>query len=529
MKNKLEELYELKVISKKKNYGDYNCEHEKFDDISFHLKSNFAYLWLLDIVATDNHLDDERFSIKYVFLDVEENQLFSIRFNINESSEIKSIAHLWRNATVFEQEINELFGLRFSRGYTGQYGFSDSNYPMRKDFRKKALELIPNPLSKEYNHKIYPEFNLKRNLYELNLKVEDNLIQKCQLTGGNFHLGIEKILEGKNIRDTYQILESYYPNKAISWSHLLSTSIEDFHGIEISDRAQAIRMVLLEINRVSNHIQFLIEMSYEFAIDSLYNEAIVWMKRIQSLVISYTGNEFGKTCIRYGGVNKDISEDWFSRTSMEIVKLESSILQGYKNIIQNSYLKNTLSFRLMSKEVASSWSITGPLVRAVGINLDYRKLNPYYFYKDVDFEIPVGINGTGYDLLLVRIEEIFQSIKIIVQVLDNLPTGKIMEESINSHMFIKEGSREFDEVEYRKSVMGHLKAADFDTTKLIEGSNGIMSISINHRNNEMYRIKLGTPSFICKSLFERSMAGCELNQVKPFWTMLDIDLKEAER
>jgi NADH:ubiquinone oxidoreductase subunit D len=288
-------------------------------------------------------------------------------------------------------------------------------------------------------------------------------------------------------------------------------------------------MVLLELNRVLNHVQFLSEISYEFCMESLYRYSLIWLKRIQSLILSYTGNEFGINTIRFGGVTKDVSQDWLSRTINEVVWLEGSILSAYKNIIKNAYTKSSFDFQLISKKVAGAWSVTGPLVRAVGINLDYRKLSPFYYYNDVEFDIPIGVKGTGYDLLVVRVEEIFQSIKIIVQVLDNLPTGQIMNESINEHLYFKDGSMELDEDKYRESVKNYLDIKNVSGTQLLEGSNGLMSLTVNQSVNTVNRLKVGTSSFYLKTLFERVIKGSEVNIVKPFWSVLDINLKEAER
>jgi NADH:ubiquinone oxidoreductase subunit D len=529
MSHNFEEFFGLTLIEKNDDFERFECSASDFENICFNIQSHYAYTWLVDIVAQDIIKNQNRFELSYMFLNVENYKWYSISIKVSEGVKVKSIAHMWRNASSYEQEINELFGVPFSREYGDHYRISGNLKPMRKDFsQKKALKFKAFDDS-EFNFKITPENSLRRNQEELNLKLENNLIQKCVVKPGQYHIGLEKILEGTNLSESYHLLESYYPLKSIYWGHLLSTCIEAKQGLEITNRAKAIRMVLLELNRVANHLQFLSEVFYEFRMETMYTNSLLWIKRIQSLIISYTGNEFGVGVVRYGGVTKDVSQVWLSRTINEIVWMENALLHSYKNIIQNNYVKSTFDFRLVSKRVASSWSLTGPIVRAVGINLDFRKLKPFYFYDDVSFEVPIGVKGTAYDLLLVKFEEMFQSFKIMVQVLDNLPTGQIMHESVNLHMYYKDGSKELNEEAYINSVKGYLKVNDFKNTSFVEGSNGIMSLSADFSENKFDRLKLNTSSFALKTLYEKVLKGNELNKAKPFWSMMDISLKEVER
>ena len=529
MNNRFEDFFGLTLIEKNDEFERFECSVREFENICFNIQSHFAYTWLVDIVAQDNVKNLNRFELSYCFINVENYKWYSISIQLDDSTKVKSIAHMWRNASPYEQEIHELFGISFSREYGANFRIEGDFYPMRKDFNQgKGLKFNEFDDS-EFNFKITPENSLRRNQEELNLKLENNIIQKCIVKPGQYHIGLEKILEGTSLSESFHLLESYYPLKSVYWGHLLSTCIEQKQGLEITNRAKAIRMVMLELNRVLNHLQFLSEVFYEFQMETMYTNSLLWIKRIQSLIMSYTGNEFGLGVIRFGGVTKDVSQVWLSRTINEIVWMENSLLHSYKNIIQNSYVKSTFDFKLISKRIAASWSITGPIVRAVGINLDFRKLKPFYFYEDVSFEVPIGVKGTAYDLLLVKFEEIFQSFKIMVQVLDNLPTGQIMHESVNLHMYYKDGSKVLDEDKYKESVKGYLNIGDFKNTSFIEGSNGIMSLYGDFSENKANRLKLNTSSFALKTLYERVLKGNELNKAKPFWSMLDISLKEVER
>lgn len=533
MLNNLKELPGMTLIEGQKESHSFLCEQKHFENTCFNIQSHYSYIWLIDIVVFHTFAQaqdgDDYYIIKYIFLNTEVHKEFTIQLKLPNGTALKSIAHMWRNASAIEQEIFQLFGIEFSRLYEKRIDWGESNHPMRKDFKALKKEPLVIESRNKYSDTLYLNHELKKNQYEIKVNMKDNLVTQCRVTSGNYYIGLEKLLEQSSIKSSYQILESYYPTKALSWSHLLSSSIEKFQGVNISNRAKGIRMVLLELNRVLNHFQFFTELSIEFSMESLHTNSLEWMKRIQSLLMSYSGNEYGANCIRFGGVTKDISQDWLSRTVNEIAILETSLLYSYKNLIHANSIKDALDFSLVTKTTASSWGVSGPLIRAVGINLDHRKLSPFYFYSDVDFDIPIGVKGSAYDLLLVRVEEVFQSLKIIIQVLDNLPTGQFIHEDANSHIYFKDGSLELDENKYRKSVQNYLEVEDFKSTQMLEGSNGLLSLSIDYSSQKLNRFKINTPSSILKTLYEKVIQGEELNKVKPLWAILDIDLKEAER
>ncbi len=176
-------------------------------------------------------------------------------------------------------------------------------------------------------------------------------------------------------------------------------------------------------------------------------------------MISYSGNEFGLNLIRPGGTTLDLSQAWSSRMIDELSMLEKHLVALIKDyLLTLKFNENALSFSLVEKEDVIKWGLTGPVARSVGVNLDLRKRDPFYFYQDVEFDIPMGVQGTLYDLFLVKIEEILQSSRIIVQVLDNLPTGNFISPELPTDFL--HNLDQVDEQNYKKSVENYLKSRD---------------------------------------------------------------------
>ena len=490
---------------------------ESLENDLFKIKSYFSYIWLLNISYIKEY--DEKKVLRYLFLDVESGYDFLIQVDVTVGIKAKSITHLWRNSGTIEHRIHSIHNIEFTRSYNNLYT-TRSNAISESSISLNGVRRI--------SSKVRSENLFNQNFQYIDILAENDIVKKCHIGSGNYHIGLESILEASNNSKVFQIIESYYPLKAIFWSHIISANYEDNLGIQLSDRSQAIRMVMLELSRVMNHVHYFYNLSKYYKFSALFENCTLWIKTIQSLFLSYTGNEFGVGVIRPGGLIKDISQVWLTRTASEIVKLENSILSVYKTIILKKSTKSEFSYSLVSKKMASSWSLSGPIVRAVGINLDCRKLRPCYFYEHIDFEVPVGTQGKAYDLIIVKMEEIFQSLKIIVQVLDNLPTGPIMSEKINEFIVLKSSDSTLNEDDYRKSIKDYLELKDMDQCKYFESSNGIFGIS-QFRKNLFSNFNVMTNELALKSLFEKSVVNNPVEFIPPLWEIMGLDLKEVER
>ncbi len=524
--NLLDKLPELNLLDSSPTVLNYSCSQDDFEYICFQFQLHFNYIWLVDITTTV--VENNQLEVKYIFLNFDDTFTFSVSFTVPESYKIKSIAHMWRNAMSFEQEIKQLFGIQFDKDYAKLYDIESSTPVMLKNNDLEVRLSRQSCLKDQYQYQFKPESALAHNQYEINVNTKKNLVRNCHVKTGSFHIGFEKMLEGCKLPQTYTTIESYFSSKALTWSFMLSHGIEKQKGITIPHRGQAVRMVLLELNRIHNHIQFILNLSFEMSLESLHTNSILWMKRIQSVLMSYTGNEYGANTIRIGGVRQDVSQVWLSRTLSEITVLEKSILMAYKNLLHKDQIKNGFDFPLVSKDMVGIWCVTGPLARSVGVNFDLRTFDPFYFYADIDFEIPIGVNGTAYDLLVIRVEEIFQSFKIIIQVLDNLPTGELICDEYNPK-YRDHKPDQTNEDEYKKIVADFLSIGDINTFQMYEGSNGIQNLSFNFCDDRINRMKFSSQSFALKNLFEVMVRGRELDTVKSQWSILDINLKEVER
>ena len=251
------------------------------------------------------------------------------------------------------------------------------------------------------------------------------------------------------------------------------------------------------------------------------------MRTVQALLISYSGNEFGNHAIRAGGVAYDVGQSWSSRVIDDLAVVGKKIESIKDNILFLEKNEFQLRMKVVTKEDVFRWSLTGPLARAAGVNLDLRNRQDLYFYSDIDFSIPLGIGGTLLDILVVRLEEIIQSSRIVVQVLDNLPTGSVWSDVDLLH--IPHFAHDKDQNQYKSNVRNYLKLEEFSHIGFCEGPRGIISLGVDKQKNVACRFDMHAANSALPLLVGDLVVEKKLSEIMPLWSSLDMDLKEIEK
>lgn len=496
----------LNLIHELSGYKTYQCEFNQFSSFVFSLGSDNNYIWLLGIHCLEQN--SQLTKLRYYFFDFEEKDQFCVEVEIPSGEKLYSISHLWKNASFYERQLIEQTGLTLKKDYR----FKE---PVKDDRDYLDLQTVEFPS------------NLKKNTHLLDLRMDKNKVAKANFRTGFFHIGLEDILSGLDWNLSFQTLENYFPKRGLLWSFLISRGIELKENIEIPDRAKAIRMVTFELNRILDHLLYFDQVAVDFKSAVLIDFTRLWIKKFQSLMISYSGNEFGLNLVRPGGTTLDLSQAWSSRMIDELSMLEKHLVALIKDyLLTFKFNENALSFSLVDKEDVIKWGLTGPVARSVGVNLDLRKRDPFYFYQDVEFDIPMGVQGTLYDLFLVKIEEILQSSRIIVQVLDNLPTGNFISPELPTDFL--HNLDQVDEQNYKKSVENYLNFSSLNATAFIESPRGVIGVDLI-KSDEKQLVRLLGSHFAEPSYLERFLENKDIMNVFPLWTSMDIDLREVER
>jgi NADH-quinone oxidoreductase subunit D len=203
-------------------------------------------------------------------------------------------------------------------------------------------------------------------------------------------------------------------------------AVEKLLGIGITERCQYIRVMMSELSRVTDHLTCIAASAMELGAMTAFLYLMKAREYLYDIIEEVTGARLTISYGRIGGVKGDLPAGLNDRLEPALVKTEKEINEVDKLLTRNRiFVDRTKHTGVLSREDAISYSITGPLGRASGINYDVRKAFPYFAYDKVDFEIPLGERGDNYDRYLVRMEEMRQSIRIIRQCMRDIPAGPV--------------------------------------------------------------------------------------------------------
>ena len=341
--------------------------------------------------------------------------------------------------------------------------------------------------------------------------VDGDTIKKVEPHVGFLHRGVEKLMETRMYMQNPSYTEKLDYVAPLSWDDLYVSAVERALGIEVKERAQYLRVILLEFQRIASHLLWL----GTFANDNgqfftMYMWAFRERARILKLMQDLSGGRMFYLNLRLGGFKQNVPED-FKRRAYELTDyLEEKIL-GYPDFLDGNpiFMERTKGVGALTPDEAVGRGVSGPVLRASGIEEDARKSDPYYLYDKIKFVIPIGSHGDSFDRYRVRYEEMLQSIRIVRQALDMMPeTGDILGLPVK--------------------LIGPVAKPDtvIVQRELPRGEGLIYMIPDKQKP---YRISLRSPTFINLAALPSIVEGQRFADLFPILGSLDIILAEIDR
>lgn len=420
------------------------------------------YRTLYDFTAIDERLRANRtgqpagdFTLVYHLLSYERNADVRLKVPLKgEDPSVRTVTDIWPSANWYEREVWDMFGIRFENHPNLRRILMPTTWeghPLRKDHPARATEIGPFRLTQEREEdevealRFRPEdWGLPRRTASENYMFL-NVGPQHPGTHGPFRIILQ--LDGEEIVDAIPDIGYHHRAKEKmgerqSWHTFLPytdrvdylggvtnelaylMAVEQLAGIEIPDRAKVIRVMLTEIFRLSNHLvwygtfaQDLGQMSPVFYI---FNDR----ERLLGIVEAICGARMHPVWFRIGGTSQDLPRDWDARIQDFLDYFPNRLAEHEKTILRNDVFKaRTQGIGQFSQAEAIEWGATGPMLRATGLAWDTRKTRPYSGYDQFEFEVPTDTRGDCYGRAVVHVAEMWQSLRIIQQCLDNMPSG----------------------------------------------------------------------------------------------------------
>lgn len=241
---------------------------------------------------------------------------------------------------------------------------------------------------------------------------------------GYMHRGHEKLLEQRDFRQITNLLSRMDWLSGINNEIPASIAVEKLMEIEVPPRAQYLRVILGEINRIMNHLMFTGSFGLELGATTPVMYAFRERELLSSAMEMVTGGRMHFGFIRPGGLKEDVPRG-FVEMALKGVRQLVKYIPDYENLLMGNeiFKQRTVGIGVLDPDLALEYGVSGPLLRGSGIGYDVRKDDPYLVYDQFDFDIPVGQTGDSFDRFYVLIEEMKESAKIVEQALEGLPSG----------------------------------------------------------------------------------------------------------
>ncbi len=272
-----------------------------------------------------------------------------------------------------------------------------------------------------------PQHPAAHGVLRLVLEMDGEVIARADPHIGLLHRGTEKLIEYKTYLQALPYFDRLDYVSPMCQEHAYCLAVEKLLGCKIPLRAQYIRVLFSEITRILNHIMAITTQ----ALDIGAMTPLLWLfeerEKMMGFYEQVSGSRMHAAYIRPGGVHQDLPKGLLENIADFAEKFPKYLNDTENLLTENRIFKQRMvDIGVVSKEQALDWGFSGPMIRGSGIAWDLRKSQPYEIYDQLDFDIPIGKNGDCYDRYLVRMQEMYESIKIIKQVIAKMPEGPVM-------------------------------------------------------------------------------------------------------
>jgi NADH-quinone oxidoreductase subunit D len=354
-----------------------------------------------------------------------------------------------------------------------------------------------------------PQHPSTHGVLRVGLTVEGEIIVKAVPDIGYLHRGTEKLAEVRGYHHCVVLTDRWDYVSAMPNNLVFCLAAEKLMGVKAPPRADALRVIMCEMNRIASHLLFFGTYGIDIGAYTPFLYAFREREMVLDLFEMICGARLTYNYIRLGGVMVDAGPDWTAKVK-EFLEYFKPKLDEYDNLLSFNpiFMARTEGVGLLTPEEAVNWGLSGPNLRGSGVNYDARKADPYCGYENYKFEVPLGKTGSCWDRFFCRVREMRQSILIVEQALAKLPEGPFMAPGV---------------AKVPKPGPGEAYAH-------VEGSRGDLGIHlVSDGGISPFRLHVRAPSFVNLAILEEKLVGMKVSDVIALLGSIDIVLGEVDR
>ncbi|WP_163559213.1 NADH-quinone oxidoreductase subunit C/D [Halomonas sp. NO4] len=526
---------------------------------------------LFDLSAVDERLRARReglpeadFTVFYHLLSVSRNRDVMLKVALAETDlALPSVVSLYPNADWYEREVWDMFGIVF-RGHPHLTRLlmppTWQGHPLRKDYPARATEFDPYTLTVEGQQQeqralqfdpeawgmqresedtdfmflnLGPNHPSAHGAFRIVLQLDGEVIVDCVPDIGYHHRGAEKMAERQSWHSyiPYTDRVDYTGGVVNNLPYVLAA--ERLAGITVPERVKVIRVMLTELFRVNSHLLYLGTYLQDLGAMTPVFYTFTDRQKAYEVIEAITGFRMHPSWFRIGGVAQDLPRGW-DRLMRDFLAWMPPRLREYERAMMDNAIvrQRTRHIAAHTTQEALAWGVTGPNLRATGLDFDLRKWRPYSGYEQFDFEVPVGANGDIYDRGWLRIEEMRQSLRIIGQCVDHMPAGDYKAD----HPLTTPPPRE-RMLEHIETLITHFLQVSWgpvleanESLAMVEATKGINGYYLTSDGSTMsYRTRIRAPSFPHLQQIPAVIRGAMVSDLIAHLGSLDFVMADVDR
>jgi NADH-quinone oxidoreductase subunit C/D len=515
---------------------------------------------LLELTAVDNlHLPRppaHRFELIYIFRHSDFAQTLGLKVPVSDMQNgVESVSGLYDAANWMEREVWDQYGIAFTSHPVLKRVLNHMQFqghPLRKDYEitkgqycTETQDMMDEmkPLLEERGLDIERDKLTILNLGPSHPASHGTIRTLVALDGekilagaseiGYLHRGFEKSCENHTYNQIIPYTDRLNYCSALMNNIAFARTVEEMLDISLPERGIFIRVILSELSRIIDHLVCLAAGLLDMGAQTNYwylfnprNDAYDFLSKL-------TGARLTNSYMRIGGMAHDLYDGWYEDLAAVLVKVEKGVNESLAMTEKNRlFQERVFDISPVSAEQALSFGFTGPNLRASGVPYDLRFASPYYYYDDFDFDMVVGSVGDTYDRLMVRFEEIKQSVKIVRQAMDKIPGGPV---SVNNHAVTfppKESVYTTIEgtMNQFKLVYEGVRVPAGEHYGAFEAANGELGFYIvSDGSGTPYKVKVRPPSFLHMAAYPKIIEGYQVGDAILTLGSLNIIAGEMDR